>query len=119
MSGSIALVGCTETSGHGLRGFALGLRRRSVDPDEVRPYEISEIGQLGLRVITLKQSAAEFTLQFLNRAREGGLLDAATPGGPCEALVFAEGEEIGDLMHFHGAVPCLSHGDFERPPKDR
>jgi hypothetical protein len=53
----------------------------------------------------VKQRSAELVLELLDCAGEGGLADVALFRGAREIELPREGDEVADLLHFHGRVP--------------
>ncbi len=54
-----------------------------------------------------EQIAAELALELADGAGEGGLGDVALLGGAREIERSRHGEEVADLMHFHGRCAPL------------
>src|SRR5262249_6501248 len=100
-------------------GEALGALLRGIGLDqhlgEVRAHHLAQARQMGVVALAAEQRPAQFVLQPLDGARQRGLRDIAGLGRPREVQGLADGQEIPDLMHFHGgSLPearpdCQSH----------
>jgi len=71
-----------------------------------RQHALAELGELGLRTLAPEQVSAELTFELADGAGEGRLGDVALLGGPREIERSRHGEEVADLMHFHGDAPA-------------
>ena len=80
----------------------LRLLRLPLNLLEIRTHRLAELAQMRSRPLTMEQEAAELVLQELDGARERGLRHVAFLGRAGEVQLLAQGEEIPDLMHFHG-----------------
>ncbi len=55
--------------------------------------------------LAVEQWPAKLVLELLDRARQRRLADVALLRGTREVQRAREGDEIADLLHFHGAIP--------------
>jgi hypothetical protein len=88
-----------------VRGFPARILDALRQPLEVRSNRVSEFRQGGSRGAAVEQRSAEFPLQPLDRVGQGRLRHTAGLCGDREILFATEGEEVPDLMRFHGAAP--------------
>ena len=93
---SRASVECLETARAPARG--LGLIQDLV---EMRLYDLSQFGKMGMIALAVEQSPAKFFLQQPDRARQRRLRDVAAARGPSKVELLAERAEIDYLLHFH------------------
>src|SRR6516164_1582516 len=84
------------------RGKPLRLLRLPLNLLEIRTHRLAELAQMRSRPLAVEQEAAELVLQELDGARERRLRHVAFLGRAGEIQLLAQGEEIPDLMHFHG-----------------
>src|SRR5215813_2965728 len=84
------------------RGKPLRLLRLPLNLFEIGTHRLAELAQMGSRPLAMEQEPAELVLQQLDGARERRLRHVAFLGRAGEVQLLAQGEEIPDLMHFHG-----------------
>jgi hypothetical protein len=73
---------------------------------QIGPHGAPEVGERDARP-ALEHGCTKLPFQGSNRVGEGGLRDAAAPRCPSEVQFIAQGQEISDLMHFHGSNPLF------------
>ena len=67
-----------------------------------RQHALAKLGELGLRALAPEQIAAELAFELADGPGQRRLGDVAFLGGAREIQHPRHGEEIADLMHFHG-----------------
>src|SRR5262249_33882118 len=87
------------------RGKVLRLLRLPLNLLEIRTHRLPELAQMRSRPLAMEQEAAELVLQELDGTRERRLRHVAFLGRAGEVQLLAQGEEIPNLMHFHGDNP--------------
>ncbi len=92
------------------RGELLRLHGLPANLVEIGPHRQAELTQMGARPLAVEQQPAELLLEQLDGARQGRLGHVATLGRAGEVQLLAEGEEVFDLMHFHGDVLLSANG---------
>ena len=89
-------------------GEALGALLGGVGLDqhlrEMRAHHLAQTGQVGVVALAAEQRAAQLVLEPLDGAGQRRLRDVAGLGRAREVQRLADGQEIADLMHFHGSV---------------
>jgi len=91
------LGGWLEEGLHGLNGL------------DAAPDEIAGVGEesftrgseAGAMAIALEEFHAEFILEILDLAADGGLGDAEAGGGAAEIEFFSDGDEVAEVAQFH------------------
>jgi hypothetical protein len=79
----------------------LGIRHH---PLQMRPDQPSEIGDVGEVALAPKQKAAELRFEPLDRPGQRRRCHMALIRGTAEIERVADGQEIADLVHFHGGA---------------
>ena len=69
-------------------------------------HALAEIGQVRELALAAKQVAAELFLELLDGAGQRRLGDVAFLGGAREIQGARRGQEVADLVHFHGYRPA-------------
>jgi hypothetical protein len=83
----------------------LGALGPLVDVVEMRAHERTELGQVHAFAVAVKQEAAQFPLEFLDRAGQCRLGDVRHFSRSREVERGCGREEIADLVHFHRFAP--------------
>src|SRR5258708_4525918 len=82
---------------------ALSFKRILEDLLEMRSYHPTKFGEMRICPFAMKERAAEFVFEELDRARERWLSDVALLGSPREVQLVGHGQEIPDLVHLHSS----------------
>jgi hypothetical protein len=90
-------------------GKALGALLGGIGLDqhlgEVRAHHVAQAGEVRVVALAAEQRPAQLVLQALDGAGERRLRDVAGLGRAREVQRLADGQEVADLMHFHGSSP--------------
>jgi len=87
-----------------VRYLARQIGQRLIDPQKLGLYQRPEFCEVDARPVSLEKGATAFDLQFLNCLRQRGLGNAAATSCTGETPLFAECEEVSDLVQVHAHV---------------
>src|SRR5215207_4167487 len=82
----------------------------------MRTDDASKFREVRIRSLPMEQRATQLIFQLLDGPREGWLRHVAPLGRVSEVQVLAKGEEIANLMHFHGRASGSSAHMDRGPP---
>ena len=88
-----------------------------LDGLQIGQHHPPKLGQMRVAALAVEQRPAQLMLELLDRAGQRRLADVALLGGAREIERARQGDEIADLLHFHGRESPSLGLNFLTPPQ--